>query len=311
MTPLLRGPLPARKRCAGRCARVLPLELYNFDNQAGDGRQSYCPECKASSTREAYLLKTYGITPRLAQECMAIQGNRCPLCGNSLDFGTQPKPMRKWTCVPDHNHDTTGEVYGFVHSVCNTRNTGRPSRERGSPCLSPRPAHAPRQRGRATDRPHKRARYPATAAAVRGLQRQRKGTIVSGPAIGQPHLFEPPPPITLTLRDKFLVPPFSVLDARAGYWQDRKRSWLNLGIKGELGRDASLLYESKELTAPSLNYYRDKNKAEAGRELALLAEEETGDAAGGIDSAQGRSGHLLHKGNVRESMSGQLERLQR
>ena len=39
-----------------------------------------------------------------------------------------------------------------------------------------------------------------------------------------------------TLAEKFIVPPFSVLDARQGYWQERKRAWLALGIKGELGR---------------------------------------------------------------------------
>lgn len=39
-----------------------------------------------------------------------------------------------------------------------------------------------------------------------------------------------------SLADRFGVPPFSVLDARQGYWQDRKRSWLALGIQSELGR---------------------------------------------------------------------------
>lgn len=38
------------------------------------------------------------------------------------------------------------------------------------------------------------------------------------------------------LRRRFIVPPFSVLDARQGYWQDRKRQWIALGIKGEEGR---------------------------------------------------------------------------
>jgi hypothetical protein len=42
------------------------------------------------------------------------------------------------------------------------------------------------------------------------------------------------------LAEKFLVPPFSVLDARQGYWQDRKRAWLALGIKSELGRVAPI-----------------------------------------------------------------------
>ena len=39
-----------------------------------------------------------------------------------------------------------------------------------------------------------------------------------------------------TLTDRFVVPPFSVLDARQGYWQDRKRHWLSIGILSELGR---------------------------------------------------------------------------
>ncbi len=42
-----------------------------------------------------------------------------------------------------------------------------------------------------------------------------------------------------TLAERFGVPPFSVLDARQGYWQDRKRAWLALGIRSELGRGGS------------------------------------------------------------------------
>ena len=41
---------------------------------------------------------------------------------------------------------------------------------------------------------------------------------------------------SVTLAERFLVPPFSVLDARQGYWQDRKRAWIALGIESELGR---------------------------------------------------------------------------
>lgn len=48
------------------------------------------------------------------------------------------------------------------------------------------------------------------------------------------------PPVTegsnATLSERFLMPPFSVLDARQGYWQKRKRMWLEIGIKSELGR---------------------------------------------------------------------------
>lgn len=38
------------------------------------------------------------------------------------------------------------------------------------------------------------------------------------------------------LRERFVVPPFSVLDTRQGYWQERKRAWMALGIRSELGR---------------------------------------------------------------------------
>jgi len=44
-----------------------------------------------------------------------------------------------------------------------------------------------------------------------------------------------------TLSEKFGVPPFTVLNAREGWWQDRKRAWLALGIQSELGRDSELL----------------------------------------------------------------------
>jgi hypothetical protein len=43
-------------------------------------------------------------------------------------------------------------------------------------------------------------------------------------------------PSTSSLADRFGVVPFSVLNAREGWWQDRKRAWLALGIKSELGR---------------------------------------------------------------------------
>lgn len=56
----------------------------------------------------------------------------------------------------------------------------------------------------------------------------------------------PPPENTSTpgsLSARFGVPPFSVLDARQGYWQDRKRAWLAHGIRSELGRGGALAYD--------------------------------------------------------------------
>lgn len=44
---------------------------------------------------------------------------------------------------------------------------------------------------------------------------------------------------TSTIGKRFIYPPFSVLSARDGFWQDRKRAWMALGIKSELGRGAA------------------------------------------------------------------------
>lgn len=40
----------------------------------------------------------------------------------------------------------------------------------------------------------------------------------------------------IPLSDRFIIPPFSVLDTRQGYWTERKRAWKALGIKSEVGR---------------------------------------------------------------------------
>lgn len=43
------------------------------------------------------------------------------------------------------------------------------------------------------------------------------------------------------LRDKFIEPPFSILDTKSGNWQKRKRLWINKGLKSEVGRDAKVI----------------------------------------------------------------------
>ena len=42
------------------------------------------------------------------------------------------------------------------------------------------------------------------------------------------------------LIDRFIVPPFSILDTKKGYWRERIRLWKSLGIKSELGRGDNL-----------------------------------------------------------------------
>lgn len=50
------------------------------------------------------------------------------------------------------------------------------------------------------------------------------------------------------LGERFMIPPFSVLNAREGWWQERKRAWLALGIQSELGRGESV---PTEFVAPA------------------------------------------------------------
>ena len=44
-----------------------------------------------------------------------------------------------------------------------------------------------------------------------------------------------------SLKDRFFAVPFSVLNAREGSWQERKRAWLALGIQSEVGRGENAL----------------------------------------------------------------------
>lgn len=63
-----------------------------------------------------------------------------------------------------------------------------------------------------------------------------------------------------TLAQRFIVPPFSVLNAREGYWQERKRAWIALGIKSEIGRGECITCPGDTITEPGLNYYRNREK---------------------------------------------------
>jgi hypothetical protein len=54
-------------------------------------------------------------------------------------------------------------------------------------------------------------------------------------------LFGAPIVKDVLLRDKFLEPPFSILDGRGGEWQRRKQEWKRLGIESEKGREAECM----------------------------------------------------------------------
>jgi hypothetical protein len=61
-----------------------------------------------------------------------------------------------------------------------------------------------------------------------------------------------------SLQDRFVVPPFTVLDTKQGYWQERRSEWLRWGIRSELGRNQNLLnYSSATKLQSSTGAMRD------------------------------------------------------
>ena len=70
-----------------------------------------------------------------------------------------------------------------------------------------------------------------------------------------------------SLAERFLIPPFSVLDAKQGYWKDRKNAWLRLGIKSELGRADSLTY-AESSQPPSTYEFKNQVEKQLGRKLS-------------------------------------------
>lgn len=68
---------------------------------------------------------------------------------------------------------------------------------------------------------------------------------------------------TGSLRKKFIIPPFSILDAKNGQWQERKRAWLELGIKSETGRDKDITYHHSS-QPPKIYEVRNQLRAKTG-----------------------------------------------
>jgi ParB-like chromosome segregation protein Spo0J len=79
-----------------------------------------------------------------------------------------------------------------------------------------------------------------------------------------------------SLAERFMVPPFSVLSARGGWWQERKAAWLALGIQSELGR-GELANDRNVSTSARINdasdgqarYTRKANAIPGGAPLPL------------------------------------------
>ena len=56
------------------------------------------------------------------------------------------------------------------------------------------------------------------------------------------------------LWDKFIEPPFSIIDTKSGNWQRRKKEWKRIGMKSEVGREA------KSINSGTDDYRAIKNK---------------------------------------------------
>jgi len=74
---------------------------------------------------------------------------------------------------------------------------------------------------------------------------------------------DPAPMEKASLAERFGVPPFSVLDARQGYWQERKNDWLAQGITSADGRADDLTFGGSA-RPPSFYDLRNTMRAQAG-----------------------------------------------
>lgn len=77
------------------------------------------------------------------------------------------------------------------------------------------------------------------------------------------------PPDGPSLADRFLVPPFTTLDARQGYWRARDAQWLAIGIKSEEGRGENLLGFSDTVLTGDFYAQKRAREAEEGREIPI------------------------------------------
>ncbi len=91
------------------------------------------------------------------------------------------------------------------------------------------------------------------------------------------------------LAEEFLIAPFTVMSARDGWWMNRKRSWLALGIKSEVGRGENLLGMNDTMLEPdpekraAMQAAREAGKGKArtfGQDL-MRGEHEVGDGKKG------------------------------
>ncbi|MCK4513365.1 hypothetical protein KAW64_16570, partial [bacterium] len=81
-------------------------------------------------------------------------------------------------------------------------------------------------------------------------------------------------PESVSLAERFGIPPFSILNAREGWWQARKKAWLGLGLQSERGRgnegDGTKrgLTFSSSAQPPSVYNAKNRHEAKIGRRVS-------------------------------------------
>jgi hypothetical protein len=125
------------------------------------------------------------------------------------------------------------------------------------------------------------------------------------------------PPVDVpTLADRFVVPPFTVLDARAGAWRERKTRWLSLGIQSEVGRGGPAAPGAQVLGAgPSgeslrdnADQYRQKEgrRGQSSKDMATLdaAAKSIGYGRGSSRTIKGQEDLTRIKPNLAGALAG-------
>jgi ParB-like chromosome segregation protein Spo0J len=93
------------------------------------------------------------------------------------------------------------------------------------------------------------------------------------------------------LAERFGIAPFSVLNAREGWWQERKRLWLSLGIQSEVGRGENLLRFSDTINEPD----PAKRKAKNGKRKAATFGQDLMRGEHVVGQTQDLRGGLTHR----------------
>lgn len=109
--------IPKDKHICGNCREILPRDKFFHRERSPSGLESYCKECKLSTTRDARLiyehkkrLNLFGLTDAQFDIMAKAQNHACAICRS---------PQTAKRLAIDHCHET-GKVRGLLCHKCNT-----------------------------------------------------------------------------------------------------------------------------------------------------------------------------------------------